>query len=387
MKVAVTGETRLPREELVAGAVAVGLNVMTSVSRHTSLLVTNDLSSGSAKGRRAVAEGVPVLDEDDFRALLPAIRPGVARDGGPVAPAPAAAPAPVVAPAQVPGPASASVPVLATAPAVPSARAGSAGPLTGRRVLVMGGTHPDAAAVRTRVTGLGGSAAVNLSANVTDVVLLPGGVPDRRLPRIATLGLVVYEPGWLDDPQFGVVRHHGPQTPVLPRGGVVDLPVETAGARWQLNVSWGQQTSCEVDVVAFAVDEDEQVSCDEDFVFYGAPESLGGSVLLGLDGPTEQSVTVDLAGLPVSTRKVVVAAAIDGVVTFGEVGAIEIAAGRGSDGGLLAQATLDAATTERTMLLAEFYRRGVSWRLRAMGQGFDHGLEGLARSYGVDIED
>lgn len=37
------------------------------------------------------------------------------------------------------------------------------------------------------------------------------------------------------------------------------------------------------------------------------------------------------------------------------------------------------------MLLAEFYRRGPVWRLRAVGQGYDYGLDGLARRYGVEV--
>jgi stress response protein SCP2 len=36
--------------------------------------------------------------------------------------------------------------------------------------------------------------------------------------------------------------------------------------------------------------------------------------------------------------------------------------------------TLDAASTERTMLLACIYRRGQQWRVRAIGQGCDVGL-------------
>ena len=54
---------------------------------------------------------------------------------------------------------------------------------------------------------------------------------------------------------------------------------------------------------------------------------------------------------------------------------------------LVEQATLDAATTERTLLLAEFYRRNAGWRLRILGLGYDHGLATLARDYGVDVED
>ena len=35
------------------------------------------------------------------------------------------------------------------------------------------------------------------------------------------------------------------------------------------------------------------------------------------------------------------------------------------------------------MLLAEIYRRNGSWRLRAIGQGYDDGLARLAARYGV----
>ncbi|MFC5638451.1 TerD family protein [Streptomyces bullii] len=178
---------------------------------------------------------------------------------------------------------------------------------------------------------------------------------------------------------------------VLPRGGVVDLlrPNGPAPApRWTVTASWAQQTSCGIDVVAFVVDDDEQVACDEDFVFYGAPENPAGTVRLHSDGPTEQTVGVDLTALPPAARKVVVAAAVDGAATFGDIGAIHIASGPGTSSAPLAQATLDAATTERTLLLVELYRRGPLWRLRTVGQGYDHGLDdALARAYGVDVAD
>ncbi|MFF6861283.1 MULTISPECIES: TerD family protein [Streptomyces] len=405
MKVAVTGETRTARADLVLRGVAAGLNMMTSVSRHTSVLVTNDSAGGSAKARRARAEGVPVIDESAFLRLLGDVRPGTPHEG---AVPPEAVPVQEPAPPADPGPAEEPAPVP---PAVPAPRApgpGEAaaapkpagrrpakprGPLSGRRVLVLGGTHPDAVAARTRVVELGGAAAINLSAGVTDVVVLDGGRADRRLPRITALLLPVHDAAWLvapvvtEAPGAGVRRG---AAHVLPRGGVVDLPLPTgrgAARPWTVTASWAQQTACDIDVVAFVLDEDEQVSLDEDFVFYGAPENPGGTVRLLSDGPTEQTVGVDLAALPPSARKVVVAAAIDGSPAFGDVGALHIVSGPGTSAAPLVQATLDAATTERTMLLAEIYRRGQSWRLRAVGQGYDHGLDALARSYGVDVDD
>lgn len=72
-------------------------------------------------------------------------------------------------------------------------------------------------------------------------------------------------------------------------------------------------------------------------------------------------------------------------ITFGDVGAIEIEATTGTEGAIVARATLDAATEERTLLLAEIYLRGEVWRLRAVGQGYVTDLAALARGYGVDV--
>ncbi|MET9395546.1 DEDDh family exonuclease [Streptomyces sp. NPDC006624] len=406
MKIALTGETRTARAELERRANEAGLNVMTSVSRHTSALVTNDSSSASGKARRARAEGVPVLDEATFVRLLADVRPGTRHERGRsaegVIPSPAG-PAEPRDPAPSRPAGQATAPVRETpagrpepapsGPARPARRVAPDLPLSGRRVLVLGGTHPEAVAARRRITELGGAAAINLSASVTDVVLLEGGARDRRMKRITALAYPTHDAAWLDAPVVAPLSGPGggPAAPlVLPRGGVVDLPQPSGpacGVPWTVTASWAQRTPCEIDVVAFVVDEDEQVCFDEDFVFYGAPENPGGTVRLHSDGPTEQTIGVGLAALPPSARKVVVAAALDGSAVFGDVGAIHISSGPGTSAAPLVQATLDAATTERTLILAELYRRGPLWRLRTVGQGYDEGLDALARRYGVDVAD
>ncbi|MGD9485870.1 TerD family protein [Streptomyces sp. TRM70308] len=388
MKVAITGQTATARAELVARSVAAGLNVMSSVSRHTSVLVTNESSSGAAKARRAAADGVPVVDEHAFLRLLGAVQNGTPHQSPPKD-----------------GPAAAGA-VVVPAPRQPDATAQAAAtagkPLAGRRVLVLGGPHAAAVAARARIVQLGGSAAVNLSRSVTDVVRLTDGGADRRLPKIADLGLPVHDETWLTSPASAArtesegepkqqANSHRPSPPlVLPRGGVVDLPPPSPGAEpfsWHATAAWTPQERCEVDVVAFVLDEDEQVTFDEDFVFYGAPENPAGTVRLLTDGPAQQSFDLNLAALPPASRKVVVAAAIDGYATFGEVGAVQLGVSPGKGGAPLACATLDAATTERSLVLAEFYRRGPLWRFRAIGQGYEHRLDTLARGYGVDVED
>lgn len=201
MKVAITGETATSRAELVSRAVAAGLNIMSSVSRHTSALVTNDAASGSAKARRAIAEGVPVLDEHAFLKLLGEVRPGTPHEDR--------TPSPVTVPA-------------VTAVTAPSTPARPVKPFGRRRVLVLGGTHEEAAAARARIVDMGGAAAINLSASVTDVVLFPGGERDRRMARVTSLGLPVREPAWLGAPVPNRAGRPGPPSPSRPRPGRCD---------------------------------------------------------------------------------------------------------------------------------------------------------------------
>ncbi|MCX5390776.1 TerD family protein [Streptomyces sp. NBC_00094] len=394
MKIAITGETATSRAELVARAVAAGLNIMSSVSRHTSALVTNDGASGSAKAQRAIAEGVTVIDEHTFLKLLGEVRPGTPHESQTPRKTPEATTPEATTPATpptmpTPTPSPAATAAVADVPALRRPESPhSAKPFGRRRVLILGGTHEEASAARARVVELGGAAAINLSASVTDVVLFPGGELDRRMARITALELPVHAHGWLGSPtsEPADVPTRNDATPdVLPRGGVIDLPTLHTAGHWHVSASWAQQTNCEIDVVAFVLDEDEQVSSDGDFVFYSAPESPDGATRLLCDGPTEQTIAVDLAALPPAAHRIAIAAAIDGAATFGDIGAVQITLAPGVDAPAAAQATLDAATSERTLLLAEIYCRDSRWRFRAVGQGYDRGLESLVRGYGVDV--
>ncbi|MEU9972964.1 DEDDh family exonuclease [Streptomyces sp. NPDC051014] len=75
MRVAFSGDTSTERELLEDRAVEAGLHVSTSVSRLTSLLVTNDPDSGTSKVVKARQFGTPVVDEAAFGQLLRDVAP------------------------------------------------------------------------------------------------------------------------------------------------------------------------------------------------------------------------------------------------------------------------------------------------------------------------
>ncbi|MPY61208.1 DEDDh family exonuclease [Streptomyces spongiae] len=75
MRVAFSGDTSVDRELLEDRAVEAGLHVATSLSRVTSLLVTNDPDSGTSKAAKARQYGTPVIDEAAFGQLLRDVEP------------------------------------------------------------------------------------------------------------------------------------------------------------------------------------------------------------------------------------------------------------------------------------------------------------------------
>ncbi|UQA96188.1 DEDDh family exonuclease [Streptomyces halobius] len=75
MRVAFSGDTSVDRELLEDRAIEAGLHVATSLSRLTSLLVTNDPDAQTSKAAKARAFGTVVIDEAAFMQLLQDVRP------------------------------------------------------------------------------------------------------------------------------------------------------------------------------------------------------------------------------------------------------------------------------------------------------------------------
>lgn len=166
----------------------------------------------------------------------------------------------------------------------------------------------------------------------------------------------------------------------LPRGGVTNLTERD----FTVTASWvGSESIGGVDVVAFVTDSTGSVSRDEDFCFYNQHSHPTGVVDLDLAPTDEASAHVKAGALPIDSR-ITLAAAIDGVGRFGDLGAIELTA-RSADGSPLVRATLDAAVDETSMILAEVYWRNGALRFSVVGQGYQRRLADLAVGYGVRL--
>ncbi|MFF7414027.1 TerD family protein [Streptomyces lydicus] len=133
-----------------------------------------------------------------------------------------------------------------------------------------------------------------------------------------------------------------------------------------------------------------RVRDDADFVFYNQPVHASGAVRhegkRPAGGAMTDTLTVALASVEPAVDKVVLAASADGG-TFGSVPGLHIRVLDEASGAELARFDSHDATTESAFVLGELYRRQGAWKFRAVGQGYDTGLAGLATDFGISVEE
>ncbi|MGW0605450.1 TerD family protein [Streptomyces sp. NPDC002644] len=171
-----------------------------------------------------------------------------------------------------------------------------------------------------------------------------------------------------------------------------NVPLEAGTVRAVLRWSAGPGAP-DVDASALLLGTDGRVRSDADFVFYNQPRHPSGKVWrLGKKRVTEgltDTVQTNLDGVEADVGRVLVVASADGV-PFSRVEDLRILLYDADlpDGAPLAYFDIVPETGEETaMICGELYRRGGSWKFRALGEGYANGLEGLAADFGISVEE
>jgi len=161
--------------------------------------------------------------------------------------------------------------------------------------------------------------------------------------------------------------------------------VALAATALRVELAWAPRPgSPDVDASALLLTDAGKVRTDADFVFYNQPNHGSGAVRhLGKSG-TMDGITVDTARIEPAIDRVVLAASADGG-SFGAVAGLHL---RLLDpaGVELVRFDITDAGTETAFVFGELYRRAGSWKFRAVGQGYDSGLTGLATDFGISVD-
>ena len=187
----------------------------------------------------------------------------------------------------------------------------------------------------------------------------------------------------------------------LNKGGNVSLTKEapnltsvSVGLGWDVRTTTG--ADFDLDASALVCGADGKVLSDQHFIFFNNLKSPDGTVehtgdnLTGEGEGDDEVVNVDLSKLTPEVDKVVFPVSIYDAQnrgqSFGQVINAFIRVVDRANGTELARYDLtEDASTETAMLFGELYRHGSEWKFRAIGQGYQSGLAGIARDYGVSV--
>lgn len=158
-----------------------------------------------------------------------------------------------------------------------------------------------------------------------------------------------------------------------------------------VSLAWCSATGDgDADVSVLLLDADGKVRSDADFFFYNNPAATDGSVQLLGKTPTadgsEDRISLDLSEIPLAVERVVVTASRYGGAPFGELDDLRVTVVDRTGEALLGFSIADAGA-ETAFIFGELYRRNGEWKFRAVGQGYESGLAGLATDFGIDVDD
>ncbi|EMD1678619.1 MULTISPECIES: VWA domain-containing protein [Klebsiella] len=159
-----------------------------------------------------------------------------------------------------------------------------------------------------------------------------------------------------------------------------NIPLHTATLTLRLDYPSSPGFHSTPETCLFMLNAEGKVTGDADFIFYNSLSAAGGSVKLN---PGHQHAVLHFAldQIPDTIQKIAITMVIDGSDTISGLAQLKLSAE--------SQVTFFVdlnGRTEKAVIMGEVYRHQGNWKLRALGQGFNGGLEPLAVSYGVDVE-
>ncbi|MER6254124.1 TerD family protein [Streptomyces sp. NPDC001584] len=176
----------------------------------------------------------------------------------------------------------------------------------------------------------------------------------------------------------------------ISKGANVSLTAlsEDAGAV-VVSLGWTSATGAgDADVSVLLLDENGKIRSENDFYFYNHPAAVDGSVQLLGKTPTsngdEDRISVDLTAVPEDVARIVVAASQYGGARFGDLDDLRMTVSDRAGEPLVGYSIEDAGV-ETAFIFGELYRRGEEWKFRAVGQGYETGLTGLATDFGIEV--
>ena len=178
----------------------------------------------------------------------------------------------------------------------------------------------------------------------------------------------------------------------LKRGEKFNI-AETNGkipANLRIAFHWNvRDNRCDLDASAFMLNQQEKVSGDEWFIFYGQPVSPDNSLEYSGNTGAGAEMQIHLQRVSPSVQKIALAVTIyeafERKLHFGMVQSLDASIINADTGRELAHFALtDCSPSVTAMVIGELYRYKGAWKFNAVGSGVYRDLAGFCGMYGIE---
>ncbi|MEW3994778.1 TerD family protein [Bacillus altitudinis] len=155
----------------------------------------------------------------------------------------------------------------------------------------------------------------------------------------------------------------------------------------QVSISYEVSSAIDISLTAFLLTDSDLVQGDNGIIFYNQPESATGVATLLPAEISDQlkrhQLNFDMSKVPVGITKMAITLTEDRGIGFSHVKNLQAEIRTGDE---VLYLTPVSFTNEKGIVVVELYIRNSETKARSIWRGFDSGLEGLCKLYGVEVE-
>lgn len=155
----------------------------------------------------------------------------------------------------------------------------------------------------------------------------------------------------------------------------------------QLSISYEVSSAIDISLTAFLLTDSDLVQGDNGIIFYNQPESTTGVATLLPAEISDQlkrhQLNFDMSKVPVGITKMAITLTEDRGIGFSHVKNLQAEIRTGDE---VLYLTPVSFSNEKGIVVVELYIRNSETKARSIWRGFDSGLEGLCKLYGVEVE-
>lgn len=170
------------------------------------------------------------------------------------------------------------------------------------------------------------------------------------------------------------------------KGQKLSLEKELNSNLFSVGFKWEQDSNkCEIDTSILLLSERGKLEKEENFIFYNNPHDQNKSVVLQNSSQNnyKKNINIDLSKIPSDVFKILCVMTVDNTndksYAFGNVK--NIIADICLNSSTILQYQIEGLTKETAFIAIEIYKHNQEWKIQAVGNGFNAGLDVILKQY------